>query len=417
MSSQSRLETTSGNTTSSSNNSGGQSPQKIALAKPYFDGSEMAGIQEALNSGWVTQGPQILKFEQAVAEYVGAQHAIATSNCTTAMHLGWLISGIGAGDDVICPSYSFIASANAIRHAGATPVFADIDENTLNIDVNSARRCIEDNYDGQLRNKKTGNKLKAILVVHQIGIPADIDAFDTLCKEFGIRLVEDAACAIGSSYKKQIIGGSGNICAFSFHPRKVVSTGEGGMLTLKETELADKARVYRAHGMSVSDLERHKSASTTFESYEVIGYNYRMTDIQAAIGISQIKLLEGIIDKRVQIAKKFNDAFNSESGLLPVTPPSYVSRWNYQSYHLRLEKLGLEQRNKMMQYLEQKGVSTRRGIPPIHKEPVYASGGYKLPVTERVSESSFFIPIFPQLTDIEVEYIIESVLAGYASIK
>lgn len=394
-----------------------QSARKIALAKPFFDGSELPGIQQALQSGWVTQGPQIAQFEQSMANYVGADHAVASSNCTTAMHIGWLISGIGAGDDVLCPSYSFIASANAIRHAGGNPVFVDIDESTLNIDANLTRRCIEENYDGQLKHKITGNKLKAILVVHQIGVPADIDAFETLCKEFGLVLMEDAACAIGSSYKNKMIGGSGNICAFSFHPRKVVTTGEGGMLTMKDKTLADRARVYRAHGMSVSDLERHNAGSTTFETYEVVGYNYRMTDIQAAIGISQLKLLESILSRRIQIAARFNEAFQSVRGLLPVSLPAYVTRWNYQSYHLRLEKSGSAERNRLMDFLEQRGISTRRGIPPIHKEPVYAHGQQTLPVTERVSASAFFIPIYPQLTDEELDYIIESVLEGYESLK
>lgn len=385
--------------------------RKIALAKPYFDGSELPLIQEALASGWVTQGPKIAQFETEVAALVGASQAVASSNCTTAMHLAWLVLGIGPGDDVICPSYSFIASANAIMHAGATPVFADIDKDTLNLDVQSVRKCIADNYDGQLQNKKSGNKLKAVLIVHQIGIPCDIDEFQKLCKEYGLILMEDAACAIGSSYKGTMIGGSGNICAFSFHPRKVISTGEGGMLTLNGETLANKARVYRAHGMSVSDLERHKSGSTTFESYEVVGYNYRMTDVQAAIGIRQLTLLDWILKKRNEIAARFDEAFAAVDRLLPVKTPAYVSAWNRQSYHLRIDNASADTRNAFMTYLELKGISTRRGIPPIHKEPVY-NCGLSLPVTEAVSESSFFIPIYPQLDESEIEQIIEAVLSG-----
>ncbi len=382
----------------------------VALARPFFDGSELVLLEEVLRSGWVTQGPRIAEFESSVASYVGAHHAVATSNCTTSMHVAWLLNEIGLGHDVICPSYSFIASANAIRHAGATPVFVDINE-TLNLDVQETRKCIEHNYDSSLRNLETGNRLRAILLVHQIGMPADIDAFSALCREFGLVLVEDAACAIGSTYKNQRIGGSGNLCAFSFHPRKVISTGEGGMLTLNDSELLGKARTYRAHGMSVSDLERHSTGSTTFEEYQVVGYNYRMTDLQAALGISQMRLLPWILENRVRIAERYDQAFGTVNVLECIGIPDYVSLWNRQSYPLRLKNGSLSSRNKLMDFLDQRGVSTRRGIPPIHKEPVY-NRGQVLPVTESISESSFFIPIYAQMSDAEVDYVIESVFEG-----
>lgn len=390
-----------------------QSKQKhnIALAKPFFDGSELPLIEEALNSGWVTQGPKIAAFEEAMSAYVGSKHAVASSNCTTAMHLAWLINGVGAGDEVICPSYSFIASANAIRHAGAEPIFVDINEDTLNIDPHETQKCIENLYDKNLVNKISGRKLKAVLIVHQIGIPCEIDRFESICSNYGIKLVEDAACAIGSSYKGKKIGGSGNIAAFSFHPRKVISTGEGGMLTLDDCDLAALSRVYRAHGMSLSDLQRHQSGSTTFESYNVVGYNYRMTDLQAAIGISQLKSLPMILKRRNEIAEYFNQQFRNSSKLKVVQTPEYVSNWNRQSYHLTLTEGSVHKRNQLMDYLQSCGISTRRGIPPIHKEPVYESG-LKLPVTEQISQSSFFIPIYPQLTNEELEHIANSVLEG-----
>ncbi len=394
-----------------------QSKQKhnIALAKPFFDGSELPLIQEALNSGWVTQGPKIAEFEEAMSAYVGSKHAVASSNCTTAMHIAWLINSIGAGDEVICPSYSFIASANAIRHAGAEPVFVDIDANTLNIDPVATRACIEKHYDKNLINKQSGRKLKAVLIVHQIGIPCDIDEFQSICRDYGIKLVEDAACAIGSSYKGTMIGGSSNIAAFSFHPRKVITTGEGGMLTLDNDELSALARVYRAHGMSLSDLQRHQAGSTTFESYNLVGYNYRMTDIQAAMGISQLKLLPMILQRRNEIAARFDKAFSNSSKIQAVKTPDYVSNWNRQSYHLTLKNGSSTKRNQLMDHLQTCGISTRRGIPPIHKEPVYESG-LTLPVTEQISQSSFFIPIYPQLTDEEVEHIAASVLQGIEAI-
>lgn len=387
----------------------------IALAKPYFDGSEVEPIARVLQSGWVTQGPVIQQFENALSKYVGSEFAVATSNCTTAMHLAWLALGFGPGHDVICPSYSFIASANAIRHAGAEPRFVDINAENLNIDLAATRSFIEKNYDANKKCKTSGRILKAILLVHQIGIPCNIAAFNELAKEHGLIVVEDAACAIGSENSSVKVGGSGNICAFSFHPRKVITTGEGGMLTLNDEALTQKSRVYRAHGMSVSDLERHKSASTTFEAYEVVGYNYRMTDIQASLGLSQMALLEQILQGRENIAQRYNAAFSQVEGLEIVKLPSYVTRWNYQSYPIRLAGKDSSKRKKMMSELQQKGIATRRGIPPIHQEPVYAQG-LNLPVTEMVSDSSIFIPIYPQLEANEVSYIIEAVISSYKAV-
>lgn len=387
--------------------------RSIALAKPLFDGSELEGIQKVLESGWVTQGPVIGQFEKVVADYVKAPYAVASSNCTTAMHLGWLSMNIGKGDEVLCPAYSFIASANAVRHAGAEPVFVDIDRETWNIDVEKTRKAIIENYDAKLKNKKTGNTLKAILVVHQIGIPCDLAGFEAISKEFGIPTVEDAACAIGSIHDGIRIGGSGNLCAFSFHPRKVITTGEGGMLTGSDPELDRRARIFRAHGMSVSDLARHQSSNLTFESYDVVGYNFRMTDIQASIGVSQFNLLEKIVEDRIEIGLQYNEAFSKIPGIKALRMPDYVTRWNYQSYPLAVTSGGSESRNKMMTFLEREGVATRRGIPPIHKEPAYkAHNEVSLPSTESVSENSFFIPIYPQLSQEDIDYIIDVVRRG-----
>lgn len=383
----------------------------IPLSKPYFDGTELTEIQATLESGWVTQGPRIARFEQSVSSYVGAQHAVATSNCTTAMHVAWLILGIGKGDEVLCPSYSFIASANAIRHAEAEPVFIDIQKQTLNLDPELTRQAIIQNYE-KLVNKKTGRKLKAVLLVHQIGLPCDLHAFEEIAKEFGLVLVEDAACAIGSEYNGKKIGNSGNICAFSFHPRKVVTTGEGGMLTLSSKELEAKARIFRAHGMSISDLDRHNSASTTFEQYEVVGYNYRMTDIQASIGIRQMTVLDEILAKRQCVGDKYREAFRHLEHLSVIEPAKFISKWNHQSFPIRLSGPLKSYRNEMMEELHKSGVSTRRGIPPIHLEPIYKNGLH-LPNTEEVSETSIFLPIFAQMTDREIDHVVDKVTEAY----
>lgn len=380
----------------------------IPIAKPYFTGQETELVAEVMKTGWVCQGPMVARFEEAVVAYTGAKYAVATSSCTTALHVAMLIAGIGAGDDVLCPSFSFVATANGVRHAGAEPQFIDIDPATLNMDPLAAERHIADHYTVDLRNKVTGNKLKAILIVHQIGIPADIDKFAEIAKKHGLILMEDSACGIGSTYKGKPIGASGFVGAFSFHPRKVISCGEGGMLVMSEEALAESAKIFRAHGASVSDFARHKAGVALTESYNVVGYNYRMTDLQSAIGVKQLEILDSLIARRVAIASRYNEAFG-ETGLLEIVkPPAYATLWNYQSYPIRLSSGGCEARNAFMQSMQDKGISTRRGIPPIHKEPVYDKG-LTLPATESVSERTLFLPVFPSLSDDEVDYVISAV--------
>jgi perosamine synthetase len=381
----------------------------IPIARPYLTGKEGPRIAEVLASGWVSQGPTVKQFEDAICEVTGAPYGIATTSCTTALHLLMLLYGIGAGDEVLCPSYSFIASANGIRHSGAEAQFVDIDPNTLNIDPKAAEAVITSCYSKDLNNLQTGRRLKAIMLVHQVGIPADIDAFTVLAKQYGLEIIEDAACAIGSTYKGQPIGSSGYSCALSFHPRKVITSGEGGMILTHSNEIAERARVLRAHGASTSDFARHGSAVTSYESYDVVGYNYRMTDMQAALGLCQLESLDWLTSRRREIGARYNAAFGKLADLEVINPPDYVTKWNYQSYPLRLVEDNAERRNKIMERLQDNGIATRRGIPPIHKEPCYSGAASLLPHTESVSRRSFFLPIFAQLSDDEVTHIIDSV--------
>lgn len=388
----------------------------IPIAKPCFSGDETDLIAEVMKTGWVCQGPMVARFEEAVAKYTGAAHAVASTSCTTALHLAMLINNIGAGDDVICPSYSFIATANGIRYSGAQPQFVDIDPATLNIDPIAVESFIATNYSSDMRNKKTGNRLKGILAVHQIGIAADIDMLAATASKHGLVLMEDSACSIGSTYKGQPIGASGYVGTLSFHPRKVISCGEGGMILTKDQALADKAKVLRAHGASSSDFARHKAGCLAQETYDVLGYNYRMTDLQAAIGIKQLEKLDSFVAQRRSVAARYNQAFSKIESIEVIVPPAYATLWNYQSYPLRLKNGGVEERNAVMQKLEESGVSTRRGIPPIHKEPVYATG-LVLPHTESVSERSFFLPIYPQLSEPDVEKVISAVTTALESVR
>ncbi len=383
----------------------------IPIARPCFSGGEAEAIQQALDSGWVSQGPMVQRFEKAICRYTGAQNAVAATSWTTAFHLAFLTYGVGPGHDVICPSYSFIATANVIRYVGATPKFVDIDPSTLNIDPKRTEEFIEENYyenvDSHWMNIQTGHRLKALEIVHQIGIPADIDEFSRLAKKYNLILFEDSACAIGSEYKGQKIGGSGHPGGFSFHPRKVLTTGEGGMLVLPDEEKAQRARQLRTHGMSISDLERHSAKSTVFEEYNELGYNYKLTDIQAALGLEQLNDLESMIRRRIKIREAYDQAFRRIHSLDLLQLPDYVTRWNVQSYPIQLSERVEQSRDQLMDQLKEAGIASRRGIPPIHREPIY-NQKLHLPHTDAASKNTIFLPLFPQMSDDEVKHVINT---------
>lgn len=368
---------------------------KIDVARPYLDNKEIEAVREAISSGWVSQGPKVAEFEEIFSQYVGAKHGIATTSCTTALHLALIVSGIGNGDEVIVPSLSFIATANTVIHAGARPVFADIDPDTCNINPDAIEPLITD-------------KTKAIMPVHQMGLPADLDRIKEIADKYGLIIIEDAACAIGSQYKGKRIGGHGNIACFSFHPRKVITTGEGGMITTNDDEIAKRLKRLRHHGMSISDLERHKADKIIIETYPEIGYNYRMTDIQAAMGIVQMKKLPEILHKRREIANQYNQALSKIPCLrVPEIPKEVVH--NYQSYWVEVLSNAKVSRNELMQRLFDKGISTRRGVMAIHKEQCYNGNMDSLPVTERITENTIILPLYPSMTQSDIEYVINAI--------
>jgi len=362
----------------------------IPIAKPFLTADEAQAAYDVILSGWVTQGPKVAEFEEKFAKYVGSNYAVAVSSCTTALHLSLILAGVGPGDEVICPSMSFIATANAIFYTGAKPIFAEVN-NQYNIDAKHAELLIT-------------NKTKAILIVHQIGMPADIDAFKNLCKKHNLTLIEDAACAIGSAYKGKKIGSHSDLVCFSFHPRKIITTGDGGMITTSNPDYYKRLKALRQHAMTINDLERHKSNKIIIEEYPEIGYNYRMTDIQAAVGIKQLEKLDWIIAERRKIAMLYHQQLSKLKDIsLPIELEGYFS--NYQSYSILLNNKDENYRNHLMQILLHEGISTRRGIMMIHKEKPYINNSHKLTKTEYMSENSIILPLFIPMNDEEINLI------------
>ena len=366
----------------------------VPITKPALTEEEARAPYESIKSGWVTQGPKVAEFEKAVASYVGAKHGVATTSCTTGLHLALATIGVGPGDEVIVPSFTFIASANAILYTGATVVFCEVDPRTFNADPADIERRI---------TKKT----KAIMPVDQIGLGCDIDAVNQVAKRHHIEVVEDAAPTIGGTYKGRRVGSNAHQTVFSFHPRKVITTGEGGMITTDDDALADKARKLRAHAMSVSDLDRHKADRPILESYDELGFNYRMTDIQASIGLVQIRRLDELLRIRVAKADRYGRELADLERVRTPYSPSYATH-TYQSYCLDLD--ASIDRDDLMARLLRRGVATRRGVMASHLEKVYRDrvGTVSLPITEQKARSTMLIPLFATMTDDEQTYVIES---------
>lgn len=370
----------------------------IAVAKPWLGEAEAAAAREAILSGWVTQGPQVAAFEREFAEYVGAPHACAVSSCTTALHLALHTLGVGAGDEVITVSHSFIATANAVRYCGATPVFVDIDPATYNMDPALIEAAITP-------------RTKAIMPVHQIGLPADMRALLAVAERHGLPVVEDAACATGSEIRigeqwERIGKPHGTVACFSFHPRKVLTTGDGGMLTTADPALDAKFRLLRQHAMSVPDTVRHSAQTVIFEEYPEVGFNYRMTDIQAAVGRVQLQRMPEMLAPRLKLAARYSQALAEIPGLEPPLVPE-DARTNFQSYAVRVTPEFPLSRDELMQLMLDRGISTRRGIMNSHQEPAYAGKPcVPLPQSESARDGVILLPLYGTMTAAEQNEVI-----------
>lgn len=357
--------------------------EPIAFARPFFGAAEEKAALAVIHSGWVVGGPKLAEFEKRFAERCGASQAVGVSNWTTGAFLVLHAWGVGPGDEVIVPSLTFIASVNVIRHAGATPVFVEVNQMTFNIDPDDVAR-------------KITPRTKALIPIDQIGLPCDIDAINRLAAQHGLKVLDDAACAFASANRGRSLGSLADVSVFSLHARKVITTGEGGMITTNDAALAERLRMLRHQGMSLSDHSRHGMRPTVFESYPEIGFNFRITDIQAAIGLAQLDRLDDMLERRRRIAQRYSAALAEH----PLLAPPYVPEGlqpNWQSYQVSIRAAAKISQKEIMDRLFDLGVPTRRGVMASHLEPPYR-GQASLPVTEEVAATTLQLPMHAGLS-------------------
>lgn len=395
---------------------------KYPVTKPYFTQEEKCLINDTLDSGWVAQGPKVTEFEKVIAEHEGVKEGVATTSCTTALHLAMVALGLRTGMDVIAPAFTFVATENAIVATGATPIMVDVHRATFNIDTNQLAHIVETKYQnksGKLINKESGNVLWGFVPVHEFGLCCDIHKVNELANAYNLNVIEDAACALGAKIGDTHQGAFGNTSCISFHPRKSITTGEGGMILTDDDVLAKRMRELRTHGSTVSADARDKGKGFLLPEFNEAGFNYRMTDVQGAMGIAQSKKLDYIIEQKRKGALLYNEliAKNLPELIIPFEPDGYIH--TYQSYVCMLNetKLGFGSigdagtyRNLLLQKLEDKGIATRQGTHAVHMLGYYKKHFGYIPEdfinAYACDHMSITLPLYVGLTAEDQEHIV-----------
>ncbi|HEY3727768.1 MAG TPA: DegT/DnrJ/EryC1/StrS family aminotransferase [Solirubrobacteraceae bacterium] len=371
----------------------GQMARQVPIAAPSTGDEEWEACREPLLNGWLTQGPKVVEFEQAFAQRHQVDHAIATTSCTTALHLALAAAGIGSGDEVIVPAFTWVATANVVRYCGATPVFVDVDPTTYNLDVDRLQAALT-------------SRTRAVIPVHLFGLCADTDPVRATVGD-NLFVLEDAACAAGASYHGRPAGTLGDAAAFSFHPRKSITTGEGGMITTNQAELADRARRLRNHGASISEEDRHRGPQPfLLADFDEVGFNYRMTDLQAAIGSVQLRKLDRFIAERRRWASWYAQELASLAWLrVPDVPPGLDHAW--QAFVCVVDEDAPAPRNRLMAALEQKGISTRPGTHAVTELGAYRAWRGHCPVAARLEEQTMALPLHNRMSEDDFHYVVD----------
>lgn len=370
----------------------------IPVTKALFGEEEVAAVRQVLESGWVVQGPKVAEFEKLWSAFTGARFSRATTSCTTALHLALLAIGIQPGDEVIVPAFTWVATPNAVEYCGARPIFCDIDLATFNIDPAKIESLITP-------------RTRAIIPVHEFGLSADMDPILAIARKHGLRVVEDGACACGSLYRGQHVGVFGDIGCFSFHPRKAITTGEGGMITSNDESYIQIIDELRSHGAQTTDLARHQSGQGfVLPEFNRLGYNYRMTDIQGAIGIEQMKRVAGILSDRRRLAARYKELLRDRTGIrLPSEPDGYTHV--YQSFTMLVEESHAE-RNRVAKELQDLGIATRQGTHAVHALGYYRNkyglSTHDCPAAWKADQQSMTLPLYASMSNEEQEYVVDT---------